>query len=94
MLNRVGVFTAGILVFDSAILITEAYDVVLTKVIATLHFNQDKVDHARIHQSMFVTCPDERGLIGVEHKLFGIINNYRRTTNNNPVLAAVVMHLQ
>ena len=80
-------------VFDVAIIIFEADDVVPTEVIAGLHFDQLQIDGAWIAEPMLRTDWREYGFIGVNQFLDFAALDFGGAGDHDPMLGAVVMHL-
>ncbi len=75
-----------------AVIIFEAHDVVFTQIPATLNFDHDQIEQARIFQTVFVAGGDVGGFIGVHKKFAGVIDDLGNTAHHDPVLAAVMVH--
>jgi len=77
----------------AAIHVFEANDVILAEIGATLYFDHDQIEFPRILETMFVTSRNVGGLVGAHEQLPITIDNLGGARYDNPVLAAVMMHL-
>src|SRR5687768_15234820 len=76
------------------ILIVEAQDVVLADVVAGLDLDHHAVDGAWIGQAVHRSGADVGGLVRTHEDLLLVAQHLGHSGNDDPMLAAMVMHLQ
>lgn len=81
-------------ILDPAVHVLKTHDVVLAQVLAALHFDHHEIENARIFQAMHVAGGDVGGLVGPHEQLHVAVDHFSHAADNNPVLAAMVVHLQ
>lgn len=74
--------------------ILEAYNIVFSQIIAALDLDHDQINDPWVFQAMLVPGRNKGGLVSVEHELAIVVENAGHAGYHDPVLAAVMMHLQ
>ena len=82
------------LLSNATVVVLKANDVVFTQVAAALDFDHDQCFYSFVFKAVFVARRDVGGLVAFQVELFVAIQDTCVTTDNDPVFAAMVVHLQ
>ena len=75
-------------------IIIKPYNIIFTDIVPDLHLDQLKRDKPGILQPVHGANRDERALPFTEEEFFAVNSHLRRPGDDDPVLAAVVVHLE